>query len=472
MRTCGMFYWVMTDKTPLTTRLAYAAPSFALSVLGIPLFVYIPKFYSDVVGMDLSLLAWVIMSVRIFDAVSDPLIGLISDQTQTRYGRRRPYMFLGAVALALLVWLLFVPPQTDAAGAAWWFSLCIFTLSLFWTAVQVPYEALGPEITFDYHQRTELFAWRDGFLILGTLAAAATPAALDQLLDLGPGPADQRRKFLWFASIYAPLLVALVWWCVAAVREKPRASRQSWEGFIPSLKAVWSNRPFLILLAGYTISAFGANLPATLILYYVQYVLGSQSADLFLLIYFFSGIVMLPFWVGLARKVGKKAAWLTAMALNTGAFVGVFFLGRGDLWAYGVLTLLSGLGFGATVALPSAMQADVIDYDEYLSGGRREGQYIGIWSIARKLASALGIGLALALVGAAGYQPNLEQSDQVVLTLRIMYALIPCLCNAAAFLISLKYPIGARDHALILEAVQARRQGRLAPDPLGKERKQ
>ena len=459
----------MTEKTPLTIRLAYASPSFALAVLGIPLFIYIPKFYTDVVGMDISLLAWVVMSVRIFDAVSDPLIGLLSDHSHTRFGRRRPYMFLGALALAAVIWQLFTPPETDAAGAAWWFSLCMFTLSVFWTAVQVPYEALGPEITFDYHQRTELFAWRDGFLLLGTLFAAATPALLDQVLDLGPGAADQRRKFLWFASIYAPLLVVLVWWCVAAVREKPHAAKESWPGLGDSLRIVIRNRPFIILLAGYTISAFGANLPATLILYYVQYVLGSESADIFLLIYFCSGILMLPVWVRLAKKLGKKNAWLAAMALNTGAFVGVFFLGRGDLWAYGMLTLLSGLGFGATVALPSAMQADVIDYDEYLSGARREGQYIGIWSIARKLASALGIGLALALVGAAGYEPNLEQSDQVVFTLRVMYALVPCLCNAAAFLIALAYPIGPHEHERILQAVETRRQGLPAVNPLSKE---
>jgi len=459
----------MTENIPLAIRLAYAAPSFALSVLGIPLFVYIPKFYTDVVGMDIALLAWVVMGVRIFDAFSDPLIGMLSDQTRSRHGRRRPYMFVGALALAGVIWLLFTPPQTDATTAAWWFSLCMFALSVFWTTVQVPYEALGPEITFDYHQRTELFAWRDGFLILGTLAAAATPAVLDQALGLGPGAAGQRRKFLWFASIYAPLLVALVWWCVATVREKSSAAGPSWPGLASTLKVIGSNRPFLILLAGYTISAFGANLPATLILYYVQYVLGSSSADLFLLLYFCSGILMLPVWVALARRVGKKAAWLTAMVLNTGAFVGVFFLGKGDLWAYGFLTLLSGLGFGATVALPSAMQADVIDYDEYLSGRRREGQYIGIWSIARKLASALGIGLALALVGAAGYRPNLEQSDQVVLTLRIMYALLPCLCNAAAFVIAMAYPIGPKEHQSILDAVAARRRGSAAPDPLSKE---
>ena len=104
-------------------------------------------------------------------------------------------------------------------------------------------------------------------------------------------------------------------------------------------------------------------------------------------------------WTALARRLGKKQAWLAAMAVNTGAFAGVFFLGPGDAAAYGVLVFLSGIGFGATLAIPSAMQADVIDYDELLSGRRREGQYIGLWSIAKKTAAALGIGVGLTVLG-------------------------------------------------------------------------
>jgi GPH family glycoside/pentoside/hexuronide:cation symporter len=133
----------------------------------------------------------------------------------------------------------------------------------------------------------------------------------------------------------------------------------------------------MILLAAYTISAIGSNLPATLILYYVQYVLGSGQADLFLLLYFVTGVLLLPVWVRLAHRFGKKETWVASMAVNTGAFIGVFFLGPGDTLIYGVLVILSGVGFGATLALPSAIQADVIDYDELKTGRRREGQYIG-----------------------------------------------------------------------------------------------
>jgi GPH family glycoside/pentoside/hexuronide:cation symporter len=219
-------------------------------------------------------------------------------------------------------------------------------------------------------------------------------------------------------------------------------------------------------LISYTISAVGNNLPATLILYYVEYVLQSKLADAFLLVYFVTGIVFLPGWVYAARRIGKKKAWLSSMAINGGAFVGVFFLGAGDELAYGVLVFLSGIGFGATLALPSAIQADVIDYDELLTGDRREGQYIGLWNISKKLAAAVGVGAGLATLGMAGYTPNVTQSEQVVFTLRVLYAGVPSLCNIVAFIIALAYPIDGSEHAAIRRAVDRRKAGEAVVDPL------
>jgi GPH family glycoside/pentoside/hexuronide:cation symporter len=178
------------------------------------------------------------------------------------------------------------------------------------------------------------------------------------------------------------------------------------------------------------------------------------------------GILFLPGWIFLSRRFEKKSTWLAAMALNTGAFIGVFFLGPGDTLWYGILVVLSGIGFGATVALPSSMQADVIDYDEMLSGQRREGQYIGFWSISKKIAAALGVGIALSVLGIVGYVPNVEQTPQVQLTLRILYALVPSICNIIAFLIAFAYPISAKVHQQIQFAISERRSGRIVQDPL------
>lgn len=134
------------------------------------------------------------------------------------------------------------------------------------------------------------------------------------------------------------------------------------------------------------------------------------------------------------------------------------------------MVFLSGIGFGATLAIPSAIQADVIDYDELITGERREGLYIGLWSIAKKLAAVVGVGAGLALLGASGYEPNIRQSESVVLTLRSLYALLPCLCNAAAIVAALAYPISGPCHREIRDAIDRQAAGHAVADPLRPQR--
>lgn len=447
-------------------KIAYAAPAFALAIVGIPVYVYVPKFYTDVVGVNIALLGYILLGVRIFDAVTDPFIGFLSDKTKSRFGRRRPYIAGGALLLALSIWFLLNPPKASPVFETYWFGIWLFSLFLFWTLVTVPYEALGPEITFNYDERTVLFGIRDGALIAGTLVAAISPAAVVWIFGLSSDADGEREKFFWIGVVYAPLLVATCWLCVLAIQERSKPAREQKSNFRQGFRSLVRNKPFGILIIAYTISAFGNNLPASLILFYVQYVLKSQQADLFLLIYFVTGVLFLPGWVLLSRRLGKKWTWLAAMALNTGAFLGVFFLGPGDAKLYGILVFASGIGFGATVAIPSAIQADVIDYDELLSGERREGHYIGLWSVSRKLAAALGVGLALSILGRIGYMPNVDQPPQVILTLRILYALVPCICNAAAFLVLLAYPISRKIHEDIRNAIKERQEGKPVTDPL------
>jgi len=456
----------MAASIPWGHRLAYAAPAFALAVVGIPLYVYLPKFYTDVVGADIALVGFVLLAIRLFDAVSDPVIGALSDRTRSPFGRRRPWIALGVPPLVIALYLLFSPPALSPDGALLWFGVGLFVVFLAWTAITVPYESLGVELTQDYDERTAILSLRDGALILGTILAAASPAIIQGVLGLGEGPDSERAKFRAVALTYAPLVVLACLACVWLVKER-HGHRSSTA--LPSLRTLGArlkNRPFRILLASYTIAAIGSNLPATLIPYYVDYVIGDPNVEQYLLLYFLTGVVLLPFWVRLAKRVGKKPAWLAAAALNSLTFAGVFFLGPGDSQAYAILVIASGLGFGATLALPSAMQADVIDYEELRSGERKEGEIIGLWAVSKKLAAAFGVFLAFPILGAVGYVPNAAQPEAVVLTLKILYALVPSLFNLLGLWVAWHYPIDKAAHEKILEAVRARRAGERYADPL------
>ncbi len=439
-----------------TDTFAYALPALSLAVIGIPVYVYLPKFYTDTIGVNIATVGALLMAVRLFDAVTDPLIGYVSDRTSGRFGRRKPYIALGALGLAAAILFLFQPPVLTDGAMTMYFGFWLFALFFFWTLITIPYESLGPEMTTDYHERTLLFSVRDGFLILGTLLAAATPVLIDAVMTSVGRPPTEKERFSIMAYLFAPMIVVFSLICIFRIKEK--FNRRMTDHLLKGFSDVVKNRPFMILIAGYTISALGSNLPATLILFYVEYVLQARNAEIFLLIYFVTGVAFLPLWIAVSRKTGKKSAWILSMVINTGAFSGVFFLGPGDAAIYGVLVFLSGIGFGAGLALPSAIQADVIDYDQLLTGQRREGRYIGLWSIAKKLAAALGIGIGLLLLGRTGYRPNVEQTASTVLMLKVLYALVPCLCNVLSIVIIRFYPISEQEHARIRNEIECREQ--------------
>ena len=194
-----------------------------------------------------------------------------------------------------------------------------------------------------------------------------------------------------------------------------------------------SNAPFRRLLAIFVLNGIAASIPATLVLFFIEDVV--RRPDLgppFLIAYFAAGAAGLPFWVWLARRIGKGRSWLAAMAVSISAFAWAFLLGPGDVAAYLAICVLSGIGLGADLAIPPSLLADVIDGDEARGAGRHEGAYFGLWSLVTKLNLALATGIALPLLQAFGYAPGAESSPESLFVLAAVYALLPCALKLAA----------------------------------------
>lgn len=438
---------------PLRTRLAYGVPNLGLALVGMPILVYLPRFYSDVVGVSVAWLGVVFVAGRIIDAVTDPLMGVISDRSRFARGRRRPWILWGCLPLALLSIALYVPPQGLSSGVATALaSLVIVGWFLAYTVVNVPYRALGPELSNDYDERTALFSIREGLLVVGTVLAAVGPGVIGLVLGLEEGQ-DERLRFAVYAAVAAPILVLTCLTCGLRVQERyggQAGPPSSVMGVRAQLRQAFANRPFVILLSAFVVIALGSSLPAVLISYFATYWLGAgHLLPVFLLVYFGVGMACLPAWVWLSRRRGKKVAWLAAMAVNAGFFAFVSLVGEGQALAYGCLVACSGIGGVAVLALPYSMQADVIDHDELLTGERREGLYGGLWSIAEKTAAGVGLGLAMLGLDLAGYVPNQEQTPLVLDVLRAIYIGVPCSCTAAGFVIALRYPLDRAAHQAI-----------------------
>ena len=435
------------------TMTAYGAPAVMLAAFSLTFYVYLPKFYADLVGVDLALIGGVALASRLWDAVTDPTIGHISDRTRSKFGRRRPWMVISTPLLAVAFFALMAPPAAATGDPAVRLTVLSFMFFLFWTTLDVPYESLGAEISFDYDDRNRLFGVREAAVLLGTLIGAGLPYAV-QADDIG----ETAVGFRLLGGIYAVALVAVVLWCVLKVPEEPAFQRPK-EEKKEDLKRfpLRRNKPFVILQVAYTVYSLGGALAATVFLFFAEHVLLSSKGPLFLALYLLIGVVFLPMWIIITRRLEKRTAWLTSLATNTLAFSGVIWVGPGDELAFGVFISLTAVGLGGTLAISPSMQADVIDYDEWKTNRRREGKFIGMWALSKKFAMALSAGLALPILDWAGYIPGQAlQSDTTVLALRWLYVGGPIICNTIAILLASQYHITRGMHRTLRMEIDAR----------------
>ena len=465
-------------RLPFSVKLAYGLPAMAGAGMGVPIAIAMTKFYSDNVGVALGFIALGQAIARAFDAISDPLMGWISDRTRSRWGRRRPWMFVGAPLAAVFFVMLFSPPEGigSVAGGVW-FTTSIFMFFVLNTIYGIPHYGLGPELTNDYHERSSLYAWRDASSILGTIVAAAAPSiAMGVMRARGADPhVAERQIYFWFSIAMATLLVVLYWWLVLRVRENPSYSARAPNPLVPGIRRVLRNRPFRILLACYLVSSITAAIPGIFLPYYLQYVLGVENwferQGPLLIAYFGSALLSVPVWLRVARRFGKRDVWFWHYAIGGCASLALYFLPllvTGDA-AIGPLYLVliwAGAGFGCGTFLPPAMQADVIDYDELYTGKRREAQYGALWGIATKFAVIPGASIPLAVLASVGFVPNAVQSETVVETIRAIDGLLPATMAFAAMYVSARFPITESIHRAIVEGVQAHGRGESATDPL------
>jgi GPH family glycoside/pentoside/hexuronide:cation symporter len=455
-------------KSPsLGVKLTYAIPSFATAAMAAPLIVELKIFYTDTVLVPAGLLAVAMAIARAFDAITDPLMGWITDQTRTRWGRRRPWIPLGVPLCALCYWIMFLPPQGLSAegGAVVWIGAAYCFYYLFHTVWSVPYAGLGFELSPDYDDRTSLFGYRS---ICGGLGLLLSFFLLYKAQARGLFSSD-REMLATLTGCFALLMVLLFVWPVLRLREHPEFATRKRAPFVPGIRRALRNRPFRILLFATILGTIPATMPTLLMPYFTKYVLQveDQWRLVFAGIYVVSGFLSLPVWMGVARRIGKLPVWIITATIGIASSFVLFTVGEGQTTRMIVLEIIRGFAAGAIVILGPAMMADVIDYDELRTGRRREAQFGAFVSLVPKFVAILGATLPLALMGAAGYDPTMPTlTDEATLAIRGLFALFPIAFHVGALLILLRYPISRDVHRAIRDGIADHQRGEEAHDPI------
>lgn len=428
---------------------AYGLAALPLAFLTLPFYVLVPSFYAEAMALPIAAVGQALLIARICDAVSDPLVGALADRTRTRFGRRRVWIALTMPLVIVAAWQVFAPPAgAGIAHLALWSVL----LSVSWAALQIPYTAWGAELSRSYAGRNRVTAWREGFTVVGTLAALVLPALLPAL-GL-PGEAAVLKAFAVIVALGLPVSVLL------ALRVVPEPIDRSTNRLALGEAAghMLANRPFLRLLAAYGVNGLANGLPATLFLFFVQRKLAApEAAGPLLVLYFVCGVAGVPFWLALARRTSKHRAWSLGMLMACAGFVAAPWLGPGDVVAFAAVVVVTGLALGADVILPASIQADVIDVDTAASGEERAGLYLSIWALATKLALAGAVGIAFPILSRAGFDPAAGLATAKGLaTLGLLYAAVPIALKLAAVAIIWRFPLDAAAHAELRRRIDER----------------
>jgi glycoside/pentoside/hexuronide:cation symporter, GPH family len=424
----------MAGARPSNWRLAaYGALGLPLAMAALPIYVHVPKFYADTLGLSLASVGGMLLASRLFDAVQDPLLGWWSDRHRAKNGTRWFFIGIGAPMLALGMFGLFNPPVSGPNVLSWWLVANLVLVYTAFSVVTVSYQAHGAEIADDPVGRTRVTAWREGFSLLGVFIAAALPEFLKQ-------NAGDRAGFSQFSFVFAPLVLLAA--AITIYRSPPAHARVPPAApMFGALVLPFRNAHFRRLLFIFVLNGIAASIPATLVLFFIQDVVKRPDLTAFFLIaYFAAGAAGLPMWVWLSRRIGKGRSWLAAMILSICAFVWAFFLGANEVLPFFIICVMSGVGLGADLALPPSILADVIDLDEERGAGRNEGAYFGLWNLVTKLNLALAAGVALPLLEGFGYAPSTANAPRALFTLAAVYALLPCILKACAALALLVSP--------------------------------
>lgn len=437
-----------------STLVLYGLPEYAVYLASIPVVLYLPFVYAKDFGLSLTDVGLILMVGRISDVITDPLIGYLSDRTQTRVGRRKPWIAVGAFIMMISAVMLF-NPQGQVTNTY----LLVWAVALWfgWTMINIPYYAWGAELSEDYNERTRITGWRQFFGFLGNVSVLSIPVLSGQLFGFGSLPSEGLTIIGGMALIALPVLVGITLWRV------PEPDRYG-TAYTPLLKnagQMFKNGSFLLLFFAFMLMSLGTGWGSATFMLFATYVVDAEEqTQAILLGYYGANIIALPIWVAVAERFGKKETWIAGGLLFVCVTPCFLLLQSGDLWLFFTILALYGVAGGNFGALSMSMKADVIDIAARRSGENVAGSYIAVWSLGQKLVTALALGLALPLLEWLGFQANAQNGPNELRALSYVYVIPPWIFYATAVIILWRYPISAKRLERLRSALTRREERR------------
>ncbi len=453
----------MKTKLSLGKKMRFGVGDFGMSIIIASLQFYMLFYYTDVVGIDPAIAGTAMLVGKLtWDMINDGLFGFIIDKTKTKWGRQRPYLLFGSIPLALSFWLVYSLPSGMSNVAAFFAILGTFVVfDTFATFVNIAYSTMTASLTTDYDERTSLATVRMSFNVVGYILGAGITTLLASILVNSTG-VDARTAWSIVGLVFGLLAAATI--LIPGLSKDLKPVVDDTPSKFPPLSSLWStfkNKPFrqFMLISGIMSVAF--MLVTTMMAYYIKYQVDMEpSTSLIMLLMLGTLALCLVPCKLVADKIGKAKTYALGIGIASAALLVAFFLPHSTSVIIFGIAIIAGIGFSAQWVCPHSMMPDVIEYDELMTGERREGVYYGVWGMVGKITGALGAAICGWGLKIVGYVDNVAQTDVALFGIRMLFSVIPVVLLVLCIPLLLRYPINRKTHAKLIEDLAAKRAER------------
>jgi len=444
------------EKLSFRSKLAYGLGDVAQAVgPGTMIPFWYLFFLTDVARLKPGLAGLTVLIGGIWDAINDPLVGLLSDRTRTRWGRRRPFLLFGALPYGvtfLLMWT--VPPIESQLLKSLYYALVYMLFDTAATVVSCPYYALTPELTLDHDERTSLTSYRMFISIIAGLIAAVGFALV---LDSSP---DVQAAFRVMGILCGGIFAGAILVAFFGTRERVGFQVETPPAPRDSLRFVFQNRAWWYTLGMRIMSWIPVDVASAVFAYFLIYWIRMEAmeASLVQAVLLASAALSLPLVLWMTRRWEKKTAFIIATVSWAAVMLGLLLVPEGGRRFVYPIAILVGPGIAAAHALPTAMSADTLDVDELNSGKRQEGIYSGFEVFVRKLSTKVVLATIGPILAWSGYvEQAAEQTPQTLMAIRFFIAVVPAVILFGAAAVAWRYPLTREHHRAIQKELAQRR---------------
>ncbi len=414
-------------------------------------------FYTDVYGISAAAAGTIMLVARFWDMAIDPVIGIVSDRTNTRWGKFRPYILFGAIPYAILAVLTFTTPNLGEAGKIVYAGATYVLLMTAYAAINLPYSALGAVMTDDTYERAGLNTYR--FIAGFTGQFIVTGLALTLAEFFGGG--DKAQGFQYTVFLFAGLSLVFFFITFKTTKERVQPPKEQVNSLKEDVRNLFNNKAWIILAMVGIISFIMFAMQNAAIAYYFKYFLGRENnVQLFNVIGTIALIVALPLSKPLAKRFGNKNVFIGSSLISGLFFMLIYVAGKDDLTTIYVFNIIAKMAYAPAVPLLWTMIADSADFGEWTTGRRSTGLYFSAAVFAQKAGWGIGAAVAGWILAVSGFVPNLIQHDTAVTGIKLLVSVIPGILYMSCAVFMIFYRIDTKTTALMKQELGARRENK------------